>query len=183
MSPIPANKLSDNMAAKRHEVFRDLVTGSLSVVAAGILAISHFGQSGRLHADYGIEPGPALLPELLLAVLGAAGVVLILRGVLSRRALPAETGAMDMSPRGDGDHAGPQSEPRWAVFVLGMTIVFGLLQAVFGFGVAAGALGAVLCAALAMREGRPLLRSGAEGLAVAAVLYGIFRYVLSVPLT
>ena len=74
-------------------------------------------------------------------------------------------------------------QPFWAFFVLGITIAFGLLQAVFGFGIAAAALGAVLCATLAVREGRPLLRSAAEGVAVAAVLYGIFRYVLSVPLT
>ncbi len=86
MSPIPANKAPDTVPEQSHEVFRDLVTGCLSVGAASLLAISHFGQGGRLHADYGSEPGPALLPELLLAVLGTAGVVLILRGALSRRA-------------------------------------------------------------------------------------------------
>ncbi len=181
MSPIPANKPPDT--TRRHEVFRDLVTGCLSVGAASLLAISHFGQSGRLHADYGSEPGPALLPELLLAVLGIAGVVLILRGVLSRRVLPAKTGHVELAAGGDSESADSQSQPFWAFFVLGITIAFGLLQAVFGFGIAAAALGAVLCATLAVREGRPLLRSAAEGVAVAAVLYGIFRYVLSVPLT
>ncbi|MGC9371536.1 MAG: tripartite tricarboxylate transporter TctB family protein [Paracoccaceae bacterium] len=170
-------------APKRHGGRQDLVTGGLSVFTATLLAVSHFGQNGRLHADYGAEPGPALLPEILMVALAAAGFVLILRGMLSRSSRTAGTGGPNPSGHIGAANADAQGQPLWAVFVLGATIAFGVLQAAFGFGVAICGLGAVLCAALAKREGRSVPQSTVEGLIIGAVLYAIFRYALSVPLT
>lgn len=174
--------MSDTLL-ERHGVLRDFVTGALSVLAATILGVSHFGQGGRLHDDYGAEPGPALLPELLLALLGTVGIVLIIRGVLSTRFRPAQSDGFDPPDDDNPSESEQQAEPVWAFVALGSTIAFGLLQAIVGFGIAVAALGAFLCATLAYREGRPILRSLTEGVAVAMVLYSVFRLLLSVPLT
>jgi len=181
-SKVPGNRVSD-ILLERHEVLRDLVAGALSVLITIVLGVSHFNQGGRLHQDYGAEPGPALLPELLLAVLGTVGIVLIIRGVLSGMSRPAQTAGLEAPDSDAPNDPEKLSEPAWAFMVLGSTIAFGLLQAVSGFGIAAATLGAILCATLAYREGRPIVRSLAEGLAVAAVLYSVFRLLLSVPLT
>lgn len=172
-----------DLPPEHHGVLRDLVTGVLSILAATFLGVSHFQQGGRLHDDYGAEPGPALLPELLLTVLGVVGIVLIIRGVLARRARRSKVNRPAPGYSADPSVSEPQSEPVWAFLVLSSMIVFGLLQAFFGFGIMAAALGATICAMLAYREGRPIPRSLAEGIAVAVVLYGVFRILLSVPLT
>lgn len=182
MSQILASRVSD-APPEPNGVLRDLVTGALSVMAATFLGVSHFRQGGRLHDDFGAEPGPAFLPELLLTVLGAAGIVLIIRGVLSYRTRRSKVGRPAPAYGADPSEAVPQSEPVWAFLVLSSMIAFGVFQAIFGFGIAAAALGATICAMLAYREGRPIPRSLAEGIAVAVVLYGVFRILLSVPLT
>lgn len=146
------------------------MVGGVSCALAALGAISHFAQVGRLHDDYGAEPGPALLPELLLSALAVAGLLLVLRGLLARRK------AMSDAPIST-------VQPARALAALGVTIAFAVLQAYIGFGAAACLLGGTLCAALGRSEGRSLPRSAAEGLAVAAVLYAVFRYLLSVPLT
>ncbi|MBT6526084.1 MAG: tripartite tricarboxylate transporter TctB family protein [Marinovum sp.] len=181
-SKVLASRVSDTLP-ERHGPLRDLVTGALSVLIAIVLGASHFNQGGRLHEDYGAEPGPALLPELLLAILGTAGIVLIIRGVLSKISRPGQINGIDASESDAPNDFEQQSEPAWAFLVLASTIAFGLLQTAFGFGIAAAILGAILCATLAYREGRPILRALAEGIVVTAVLYGAFRLVLSVPLT
>lgn len=168
---------------EHHEILRDLVVGGLSVGAAALGAISHFGQGGRLHDDYGAEPGPALLPELLLAALAAVGVLLVLRGLLARSASAARQMAVSPIAAIDGEVVAPQTAPTRALAALGATLVFAVLQAAIGFGAAACILGAVLSAALGLSEGRSMPRSAAEGLAVAGILFSIFRYLLSVPLT
>ena len=149
-----ASRVSDTLP-ERHGPLRDLVTGALSVLVAIVLGASHFNQGGRLHEDYGAEPGPALLPELLLAILGTAGIVLIIRGVLSKISRPGQINGIDASESDAPNDFEQQSEPAWAFLVLASTIAFGLLQTAFGFGIAAAILGAILCATLAYREGRP----------------------------
>lgn len=177
MSQTPATDIAGNGPA-HHEIFRDLVVGALSAGAAVLGGINHFSQGGRLHDDYGAEPGPALLPELLLSALAVVGVLLLLRGLLARRsAIPKAA----VSPVAQGD--GAAAQPGRAFATLGAVIGFALLQGGIGFGAAACMLAAVLTAALGAGEGRSLPRSAAEGVAVAAVLYAVFRYLLSVPLT
>lgn len=156
------------------------MVGGLSLGIACFGALTHFTQTGRLHADYGAEPGPALLPELLLVALAGVGWLLILRALLARR---SGTSAAQLKTSESLVAVDESSLPARALAVLAATIGFAVLQVFVGFGVAAIVLGATLCAALGWSEGRSLLRSIVEGVAIAGILYLVFRHLLSVPLT
>lgn len=169
MSPTPADE------TQRREVLRDLATGALSLVLAGGLAAVHFGQAGRLHDDYGREPGPALMPEILLAALGVAGAGMLLRGAFScwrERISPVSwSGAGELRALGT------------PLAVVALLTGFLILRGAVGFGLAVAGLSAAVAMILARQEGRALPRAALEGIAIAAVLYALFRLVLSVPLT
>lgn len=159
------------------EAGRDVAAGALCVLAAAALSYVHLTQEGRLHADFGAEPGPALLPEILLAALGGAGVLLAGRGVVAlrfwRKAAPV---------------AAPPTGGALPLGLLGLAALALWAQAFVGFGAATVALGALTCAALSAQERGRLSRAAAaraslEGAAVAACIYGVFRFILSVPLT
>ncbi len=148
----------------------DLVSGGLCLAVSLGLAWVHFAQAGRLHDNFGRDPGPALLPQVLLLCLGLAGLGLSARGLLGLR----RTAAM----------AAPGS-----VRSLWPALAAVLLMAAFiplrGLTGAAAAL-AVIGAALAVLAGRTdtarwpvtALMGGAAGLA----LYALFHFGLSVPL-
>lgn len=68
--------------AERGEVMNDLVSGCLCLILAFGLAVVHSSQAGRLHDDFGRDPGPAFLPLILLSALALAGAGLVLRGGL-----------------------------------------------------------------------------------------------------
>ncbi len=173
MSPTPADE------TQRREVLRDLATGALSLVLAGGLAAVHFGQAGRLHDDYGREPGPALMPEILLAALGVAGAGMLLRGAFfcwRERVSPVSwpvfwTGAGGLRALGT------------PLAVVALLVGFLIARGAVGFGLAAACLSAAVAMILARQEGRGLPRAALEGIAIAVVLYALFRLVLSVPLT
>lgn len=63
------------------------MSGALCCAVALGLAIVHFSQSGRLHEDFNRDPGPALLPVVLLVALGLSGLLLVLRGALAWRGI------------------------------------------------------------------------------------------------
>lgn len=165
------------------EITRDLVVGGASIGLAIVGAVAHITQGGRLHDDFGAEPGPALLPELLLTALLVVGGLLVLRGFLAKRSERTEHAAQPVATALAHPDPSEADMPARALSVLLTTIVFALLQTVFGFGVTAVLLGATLCAALGWSEQRALLRSAFEGGAIAGILYLTFRYLLSVPLT
>jgi len=142
-----------------------------------VLSLTHFLQSGRLHEDFGAEPGPALLPELLMACLGVAGVGLSARGLwrLRRLSLNGEAGLFSL-----------QSANRSLGTVLTVALLlvaFLPFRSVFGFLAALLVFGAALGMLLGRQEGRSLYLAALEGALIAAILYGLFRFVLSVPLT
>ena len=177
MSSIP----DDGAAAHAvREAGRDIAAGALCVLAAAALWAAHLAQPGRLHADFGAEPGPALLPELLLAALGGAGALLVARGGGARRRRRALHPFAAPSP--------PMAGALLPLALLGLAALALWAQALVGFGVATIALGAVVCALLSAQERgrltpRAAVRAGVEGAAVAACIYGVFRFILSAPLT
>ncbi len=159
------------------EAGRDVAAGGLCVLAAAALSYVHLTQEGRLHADFGVEPGPALLPEILLAALGGAGLLLAGRGVVARRRW-----------RRAAPVAAPSTGAALPLVLLGLTALALWAQALVGFGVATVTLGALICAALSVQESGHVASAAAvraclEGAAVAACIYGVFRLILSVPLT
>ena len=173
MSPTPADPPEHSDAGR--EPRRDLAAGALAAGLAICLTAVHVRQGGRLHDDYGAEPGPALLPELLLGALALIGAALLVRGFWTRRAVglarrdPNEPG---------GDKA---SRASLVVFVLLAAAMF--LQSAVGLGLATALLGVLLTIILARQERRSLPRAAVEGVLVAGTLYALFRFVLSVPLT
>lgn len=159
------------------EAGRDVAAGVLCLLAAAALSYVHLTQAGRLHADFGAEPGPALLPEILLAALGGAGVLLVARGAVARRRW-----------RKAAPFAAPSAGAALPLGLLGLAALAMWAQALVGFGVATVTLGALTCAVLSAQERGRLTRGAAalaclEGAAVAACIYGVFRFILSVPLT
>ncbi len=160
---------------KRREVLRDLATGLLSLVLSGGLALTHFAQEGRLHEDFGREPGPALLPELLLIALALAGVGMLGRGAFG---LHRQRGRLDIASA-----VGGLRSFGTALSVTALLFLFLLAEAFIGFGMAALGLGAAVAMILYRQEGGSVPRAALEGIVIAIALYALFRFVLSVPLT
>ena len=179
LSQTPAETGPVGTAGSR-EIFRDFAVGCLSIVGALVLGVSHVRQGGRLHEDYGVEPGPAMLPDLLLVSLAIIGLLLVLRGFLARRSLTELTVVDKFEIAVDPDSA---SAPIWSAGVLVVAILACLLYPYVGFGISAAALGVATCILLAYQENRSLPRAAIEGLMVAVLLYGVFGFILSVPLT
>lgn len=166
MSPTPGDPTD------RREVLNDLTSGSICLALAAGLAAVHFSQAGRLHENFGAEPGPAMLPQLLLCVLGLAGLGLLLRGLVGiRRA------------RGAASRREDNGIGLWPV--VGALVVVSLflpMKAAIGAALALIAVGAALGSLAGWKEERPPMRSALEGAAVAAVLFVVFRFMLFVPL-
>lgn len=169
MSPTPARS-SDS-----REVLRDLATGALSLALAGALTIAHFGQTGRLHEDYGREPGPALLPELLLGALALAGAGMLARGLFGYW--------RDRPWLAEGELRSGMTALATPVLVVTLLVVFLIVQRVIGFGLSCAGIGMAVAMILARQDRKPLPRAALEGILIAVALYGLFRFVLSVPLT
>lgn len=176
MSLIHADTASEE-TEKNREIFRDLAVGCISIIGAITLGLSHIRQEGRLHDDYGAEPGPAMLPELLLFSLAIVGLLLVLRSLLTRQSKQStETTESELTEDSS-------SASIWAFAVLALSVLACLSYPYVGFGLMAAALGAALCSLLAYQESRSVPRATIEGLLVVLFLYGVFRFILSVPLT
>ena len=128
-----------------------------------------------MHQDFGREPGPALLPELLLAALALAGAGMLGRGVFGLR---RQRQQMDLTNAVSGLRS-----LGTALSVSALLVLFLVAQAAIGFGVAAVGIGAAVAMILSRQEGGSVPRAALEGIAIAVILYVLFRFILSVPLT
>ncbi|MBT0958646.1 tripartite tricarboxylate transporter TctB family protein [Alphaproteobacteria bacterium KMM 3653] len=167
MSPTPNNP--EEAEAAGREVINDLVSGGLCLALASGLAVVHYSQAGRLHDDFNRDPGPALLPVILLAALALAGAGLGLRGWIAlakARAFPP-LALHTAWPAG------------LAVLLMASFLP---LREVIGAAIALP----LICGALAVLAGRgeaarwPV--TAALGEATGLALYGLFHFGLSVPL-
>jgi hypothetical protein len=148
----------------------------LAVVAAGWLALRR--DPALATFDFGSDPGPLLVPRLLLAALGIGGAALVVQGgwQVSRRpgGLPAPCPAVE-----------PQRVLWPASFVASLVAYQQILPA-------AGYLAATFtfCAAwilvLGWRWGTLTARSALAGVvgagAITASIYGVFKLFVRVPL-
>lgn len=166
MSPTP-NK--DQQPDPR-ESLNDLVAGGLCLILSSGLAIYHTAQAGRLHEDFGRDPGPAFLPVILLIALGLSGVALTLRGGLGmRRRRPPEMAASLFS--------------LWpAAAAIAILVTFLPLRALFGAATALIVIGAALALLAGRTETSRWPVTAATGALVGLGLFGVFRFGLSVPL-
>ncbi|MDR7519141.1 MAG: tripartite tricarboxylate transporter TctB family protein [Armatimonadota bacterium] len=156
----------------------DLLAGTviLTVTAAGWMSL----RANRTLAtfDFGTDPGPALMPRLLLAGLGAGG--LALAGRAAWRLVRS------------GGLCGGLAARSWApplllptVFVASLVVYLAGLP-VIGFRLATFAFCTAWVFALTHRRGRPPVRAAALALAAAAVItgavYSVFAGFVKVPL-
>jgi hypothetical protein len=171
------------MATDRDErigrIRRDGAAALLALLAAGGLAVSHFRQGGRLHRDYGMDPGPALVPELLLVILALLGGMLLVR-VLAR------SFSEGIQPFGIGSAARLEGYI-YPVGLLASLVMYMVVLYRTGFIAASAVLAVVWSILLAMQAGRrlsvpALLSLSAQGVAITAMVYLVFRYLLRVPL-
>ena len=167
--------IDQDLAIASREARRDLAAGAFSAGLAAFLAAVHFRQEGRLHDDFGTEPGPALLPAILLVALVLIGFMLLLRGFWAARIAGL---TLRKQKELEGDAFGYAS-----LFVFALLVAALFAQSIVGLGVAIAVTSALLAVLLARQERRPLPRAAIEGVLVAGILYAMFRLVLGVPLT
>jgi hypothetical protein len=158
---------------------RDAWLGVLLLAVTLVLGYSHLTAGRRLHRDYWPDPGPALLPELLLLVLLLGGAALLIGAGLRAARLRAVPGF-----RPDGTFLAAIAYPILLMATLTLYVV--VLRAA-GFPAATLAFAALWCVVLAVREGgrpRPLrvaLWLG-QAAAITLAIYYVFRVMLGVPL-
>lgn len=129
------------------------------VIAAAVLAV---GVAARFPSAGGAVPGPAAFPIGMAVLWGVAGLALFLRGM--RRKAAAEAAV----------RAGVRP---WALLALG--VGYAAAMPWLGF-VSSSALFVILALrALGYRHG---WRAAAIGLSAAFVVYGVFGFVMNVPL-
>jgi len=137
----------------------DLLAG-VAVVVAAALAV---GVAARFPSAGGAVPGPATFPIGMAVLWGVAGLALVLSGV--RRTKAAEPTAARAGWR------------PWALLALG--VGYAAAMPWLGF-VSSSALFVILALrALGYRHG---WRAAAIGLSAAFVVYGVFGFVMNVPL-
>ena len=165
MSPIP----SEAPRPIRREVINDLASGGLCTALALGLAVVHYSQTGRLHDNFDRDPGPALLPVILLITLGLSGVGMLIRGWL---ALPKAQRLTRQTP-----------SLVWpAVAAVGLLMSFLPLRSVVGAGAALPLIGAALALLAGREDDARWPVTAALGAGAGFALYFLFQLGLSVPL-
>jgi len=149
-----------------------------AVILAAAAALGHdAARNAELMADFGADPGPSFQPLLMLYLLAAAGVILIVRGVVRL----ARTGWRVSIPR-----AAVESLVFPVLMIVSLLAYVGLVE-VIGFLAVSLVLNVSWAAVLVaqdfgLREPRRLIL-GAGGAAVVTVaIYLVFRQVIGVPL-
>jgi Tripartite tricarboxylate transporter TctB family len=138
---------------------------ALAVVGAGWLSLDR-DPSLATH-DFGSDPGPALVPRLLLTALGVGGVVLVVQGAwsLARRSAAA----------------GPALGPRrllWPAAFVASLLVYRQVLAAAGYPAATLGFCAAWMLVLTRRyQGRLTARSAALSVAAAVAITGAIYYV------
>lgn len=168
------------LAGQARKALGDLSAGLLLVLIAWAgLASVRVGQA-QLQLDFDNDPGPYLVPELLLAVVGIGGLVLVLAGtwrlVRSGRALTPAPGWSERAP----------GLLLVVAFVASMALYLHLLFAL-GFRLATFVLCSGWILILTRQTGqRPFVRDLAISVLTAAVVVGavgfVFKNLIRVPL-
>ncbi|HXF82856.1 MAG TPA: tripartite tricarboxylate transporter TctB family protein [bacterium] len=167
------------MVEQARQGLSDVLAGTILLVV-GIVGLIALGRNATLTSfDFGADPGPALLPRLLLVALLGGGTVVILLGVLRWR-------AARVSLRDVGRTLALRPYRRPAVFVASLSVYLGALPRL-GFITATLLFAAGWIAALTPEEDRrPLPRSlgqtAGAALVITAALYYVFKGFVKVPL-
>lgn len=147
---------------------------AVGIAAVGWLSL-HRDPALRTH-DFGTDPGPALVPRLLLAALAIGGVALMAHGGfgLTRR-----------GPRNPAVAGGPRRF-LWPILFVASLLVYQRALALAGYPAATVAFCAAWILVLTWRENRLTVRSAGLGVGAAVVvtaaIYYVFKGFVRVPL-
>ena len=128
--------------------------------------------------EYGVDPGPGLLPRIVLIVLSAGALILSVNGARRMILEPAEPGYWDKLRRGT-------LVP--AIFIGSLAIYVPAIELI-GYLPASAVLSAAWMAFLGYRSGEggsksPLILAGAGTFIGVGLIYFIFAYLIGVPVS
>ncbi len=154
---------------------RDLGLGLVLLATTAALAYSA-ANDADMHQNFGLDPGPAFLPDLLIWMLGIGAAILVVQGFwrLSRAGWQAERPIIDVA----------------RTFVPALMIVsiilYVLLVPAIGFLAVSLLFSIVWALGLAAQDHRlavkPLLVSVAGSIAIAVAIYLTFERLIGIPL-
>lgn len=145
--------------------------------AAGLLGL--LSRPGLWRDDHGLDPGPALLPGIVVACLLAGGLALAAKGAAAAaRTRPGSLRAVLSREAGPGAVAG---------LLLVSVIAYAILMRAIGFAWVTPVFAAAWIAAIGWRDGaarlpRTLVRAALGGLAITALVALVFQRLIGVPL-
>lgn len=170
----------DNYGERRHTALVDIGVGTVLLGACAIGAVSLRNNRVLFDFDYGSDPGPGLVPALLIAVLAlcSAGLIALSLFRLWRLRAADNTGA----------YTGPSF--KLMVFPAGMTLAllaYAQTLVEFGFLETTIIFTAVWCLLIGVQDnGKPtaghLALYAAEAIAITGGIYLVFAKLIQVPL-
>lgn len=155
--------------------FRDLGLGVVLLGSAAVLAYSAATDT-EMHQDFGLDPGPAFLANILIWLLGIGAVILILHGCL----LLMRAGWRVPSPIVDIKRSNVP------VLLVASIILYVMLVPVIGFLAISLLFAVVWSTALAVQDhgltARPLVVSAIGSAIIAIGIYLTFKQLIGIPL-
>jgi hypothetical protein len=154
---------------------RDFGLGLVLLASVAALAYS-VAVDTDMHQNFGLDPGPAFLPDVLLWLLGIGAAILVVLGAVSLT------------------RAGWQVEPPTdtiknslvPLLMIGSIILYVLLVPIVGFLAASLMFSIAWALALGFQDygyaRRPLLMSAAGSVAAAIAIYLTFKELIGIPL-
>ena len=156
---------------------REVALGGVMLLCVAVLGLQAAGKSFML-ADFGLDPGPAFLPLLMLYLLGAASILLLIQGLARLRRAGWR---IAISP-------GLLRSFIFPTLMIASLIAYVALVELVGF----LALSLILCVSWAIilvgqdygfRQVRPLLIGVGGAALLVIVIFLLFQEVIGVPLS
>lgn len=164
--------------SRRSVAWGDLVTGLILLGATAAGAASLLGNETLHEFDFGADPGPGLVPSLLLVLLGVCAAALVLRAIFGLwRRIPVSV---------------PENAPgvrriAYPTLLVATLCLYALGMPAVGFLPATLAFTCLWSVLIGRQEaGVPTIGSAAvwigEALAITAAVYVVFAWFIKVPL-
>lgn len=155
--------------------FRDLGLGLVLLGSAAVLRYSA-ATDADMHQNFGLDPGPAFLPDILLWMLGIGALILVFQGIvrLAWAGWRVERPLVDI-------------RRLFVPLLMAISIIlYVLLVPTIGFLVASLLFSVVWSLGLTIQDHRfamqPLLVSAAGSLVLAVAIYLTFKQLIGIPL-
>lgn len=167
-------------AEGRQEAKGDIVVGIVLLVICAVGTWSLISNRIISDFDYGSDPGPGLVPALLLSVLALCAVTMVGSSTIKLY----QFGKSDSTVKGKG--TGWRSLLLPALFIISLLVYSQTMESV-GFIVTTVSFATIWCVLIGLQdEGKPVwskyLLYVIEGVLIMAVVYTLFAKLIQVPL-